>query len=210
MERYNFLLVDDDMLVREGVSALLRQESFVGEIHEASNLVEFEVCLRTNHIDIILLDFRLKDANGIELIGHLRTLALAPKVIVLTGYESIDLIINLLKAGVHGIVYKLDGYRSILQTVKGVMQGGYFFTEKIMQLIQQNAHRWETIPPVALGGNDKELLRAIAEGLTTKEMAVRLRMTEGTAETYRVRLLKKVGATNTAELLAYAYRNGLL
>jgi len=210
MEQYNFLLVDDEVLLREGVRSLLAREDFVSEILEASNLLEFDKCLRENRVDIVLLDFRLKGANGLELMEHLKTLELAPKVIVLTGLEGTELLVNLLKAGVNGVVFKLDGYSAILQSIRGVMQGGYFFSEKMMKLIQQNVNRWESIPPVTLNVQDKVMLRSIAEGLTTKEIAVQMKMTEGTTETYRVRLLKKVGVANTAALLAYAYRNGLL
>lgn len=210
MEQYNFLLVDDEVLLREGVRSLLAREDFVAEIFEASNLLEFDKCLRENRVDIVLLDFRLKGANGLELMEHLKALELAPKVIVLTGLEGTELLVNLLKAGVNGVVFKLDGYGAILQSIKGVMQGGYFFSDKTMKLIQQNVNRWESIPPVILNVQDKVMLRSIADGLTTKEIAVQMKMTEGTTETYRVRLLKKIGVANTAALLAYAYRNGLL
>ncbi len=70
MDKYNFLLVDDDMLLREGVRSLLAKEPFVNELHEASTLDQFDASLRMNKIDFILLDFRLKDVNAMELIGH--------------------------------------------------------------------------------------------------------------------------------------------
>jgi DNA-binding CsgD family transcriptional regulator len=66
------------------------------------------------------------------------------------------------------------------------------------------------VPPVVLSFQENELLKIIASGLTTKEMSVRLRMTEATTETYRTRLIKKLGVPNSAALLAYAYRNGIL
>ncbi len=210
MDQYNFLLVDDDMLLREGVRSLLAKEPFVGGLYEAATLDQFDAALRMNQIDFILLDFRLKDINGMELIEHVKTMNLNPKIIVLTGLESAEIVVNLLKAGVHGIVFKLDGYAAILASIHGVIGSGSFFTEKIMKLIQQNVHRWETIPPVVLTPTEKEILRAVADGLTTKETAARLRQPETTTETYRTRLLKKVGVANTAGLIAYAYRNGLL
>jgi DNA-binding NarL/FixJ family response regulator len=210
MTRYNFLIVDDDMLLREGVSALLAKEPFVDRLYEAATLDQFDASLRMHRIDFILLDFRLKDINGMELIDHVKTMGLAPKIIVLTGLESAEIVVNLLKAGVNGIVFKLDGYAAILAGIHGVMQSGAFFTDKIMKLIQQNVHRWESIPPVVLTATEKEILRAVADGLTTKETAARLRQPETTTETYRQRLLKKVGVANAAGLIAYAYRNGLL
>jgi len=210
MDQYNFLLVDDDILLREGVSSLLSKEPFVAELYEAGNFEQFDMVMRTQKIDFILLDFRLKDVNGMELIEHVKTMNLEPKIIVLTGFESAELVVNLLKAGINGIVFKLDGYAAILSSIQSVIQSGFFSTEKIMKIIQQNAHRWDTIPPVVLTAIEKEILHAVADGLTTKETAARLRQPESTTETYRQRLLKKLGVVNAAGLIAYAYRNGLL
>lgn len=129
---------------------------------------------------------------------------------MLTGLEGTELLMNLLKAGVHGIVYKLDGYKEILKTIQAVMDKGSYFSQKVLNVIQANAHRWDQVPPVVLNFLEKELLKAIASGLTTKEIASQLKMSDATAETYRIRLIRKVGVQNTAGLMAYAYRNGIL
>jgi DNA-binding CsgD family transcriptional regulator len=77
-------------------------------------------------------------------------------------------------------------------------------------LIQANVSRWDNIPSVSLNVQEIEILKAIAGGSVTKEIAIELKMAETTAETYRNRLMKKVGVPNSAALLAYAYRNGIL
>jgi DNA-binding NarL/FixJ family response regulator len=117
---------------------------------------------------------------------------------------------NLLQSGVHGIVYKLDGYNEILKTIRGIIEKGSYFSPKILNIIQTNAHRWDHVPPVVLTLPERDLLKAIASGLTTKEIASILKMTDSTTETYRIRLIKKMGLHNTAGLIAYAYRNGIL
>lgn len=209
MRKLNFLLVEDEALIREGLRSLLEKEDFVREIYEASNANEFKEQIRKG-IDFVLMDFRLSDTNGLELLSILKKEPEQPKVIILTGLEGTELIINLLKSGVHGIVYKLEGYKEILKTIKKVLETGSFFSEKIVNIIQANAHRWDEVPPVALNLPDRELLKALATGLTTKEIAILLKMSEATAETYRIRLIKRVGVHNTAGLLAFAYRNGIL
>ncbi len=90
------------------------------------------------------------------------------------------------------------------------METGSYFSENIMGIIQANSHRWDVLPPVNLNLNEHELLKAVASGLTTKEIASLLKMSHATAETYRIRLMRKVGVHNTAGLVAYAYRNGIL
>jgi DNA-binding NarL/FixJ family response regulator len=209
MTKFNFLLVEDEALIREGLRSLLEKEPFVKEIHEACNGKQFREQIKKD-IDFVVMDFRLSDTNGLDLLALLKKEIIQPKVIMLTGLEGTELLMNLLKAGVHGIVYKLDGYSEILRTIQSVMDKGSYFTQKVMNIIQANAHRWDHVPPVVLNFAERELLKAIASGLTTKEIASQLKMSDATAETYRIRLLKKVAVQNTAGLMAYAYRNGIL
>lgn len=209
MQKMNFLLVEDEALLREGLRALLERESFAGEIYEASDAVQFKSQIRKS-IDFVLMDFRLVDTNGLELLSILKKENIRAKVIMLTGLEGAELLMNLLKAGVDGIVYKLDGYGEIVATINGVLQKGSYFSPKILRIIQENAHRWDRMPPVILTPSEREMLKAIASGLTTKELASLLKLSDSTAETYRIRLIKKVGVLNTAGMIAFAYRNGIL
>jgi DNA-binding NarL/FixJ family response regulator len=211
MDRINILLVEDEALLRDGLRALLKKEDFVNEVYEAYDLKTFNEQLIAHTIDVILMDIRLQGTNGMELLSLLKKRNKDhPKVIAVTGLEGVELMINLLKVGVHGIVFKLDGYLEILKTITAVLKSEGYFPERILKIIQTNAHCWDSVPPVVLSFQEKELLKAIASGMTTKEIAVSLKMTESTIETYRIRLIKKVGLTNTAALLAYSYRNGIL
>lgn len=198
------------MLLREGLKGLLAREPFVKNIFEAATLQEFTQVVEGNDIDIVLMDIRLKGTNGLELLRILKSKNIPSRVIAVTGLEGVELIINLLKAGVQGIVFKLDGYQEILAAIKTIMNADSYFQDKIMKIIQTNANRWDQVPPVLLNFQENEMLRSIARGLTTKQIAHDLKMSEATAETYRIRLIKKLGVSNTAALLAYAYRNGIL
>lgn len=209
-KRINILLVEDEALIRQGLRALLEKEDFVREIYEAGNAQEFHSQMSQHRVDIILLDAKLPGIKGQELLADLTKKDDHPKVIAVTGMEGVEIIINLLKSGVNGVVFKLDGYSEIVKTIREVMTSGHYFQEKISGIIESNAHRWDHVPPVSLTFQENELLRIIASGLTTKEMAVQLKMTEATTETYRTRLIKKLGVPNSAALLAYAFRNGLL
>ena len=210
MKLQKVLIVEDEALIREGLKSLLSKEEFIERVFEASTRKEFQAIIEQHTFDVVLMDFKLPDTNGLELLGMLKKRNPKAKVIVVTGLDGVELLVNLLKAGVNGIVYKLDGYREILKTLEMVVQEESYFPEKVMKIIQKNAGTWEDIPPVTLTFSEKEMLRILARGLTTKEMAVELRMTEATTETYRSRLMKKVSAPNTAALLAFAFRNGLL
>jgi DNA-binding NarL/FixJ family response regulator len=210
VQHVSILLVDDETLFREGLRALLCKEDFIVEIYDAANAKEFRSQLQLHPIDVVLLDMRLPGVKGLELLLELRKRKNPPKVIALTGLEGLELIINLLKSGVNGIAFKLDGYSEILKTLKAVIEGGSYFQEKILKIIQNNTHCWENAPPVLLNFLETELLLAISQGHTTKVIASLLKMTEATTETYRIRLIKKLKAPNTAALLAYAFKNGIL
>lgn len=210
MDRVNILIVDDEALIREGLRSLLQTEPFAGGIYEAADSQQFETQIRRNRIDIILLDIRLRNTTGVELLDSIRRMTPRPKVIAVTGMEGVELIINLLKRGVDGIVYKLDGYEEIRKTIRSILASGNYFPDKILRIIQSNAKAWEHTPSVVLTVQELDILKALARGSITKEIANELKMAEATAETYRLRLIKKVGVSNTAALLAYAYRNGIL
>ena len=210
MNKLKILIVDDEALLRQGLRSMLEKEEFIQTIHEAGDAEEFQRELKEHSFDIILLDIRLRQSSGLELLKQIKDHPTQPKVIAVTGLDGIELMINLLKSGVHGIVYKLDGYNEIIKSIQAIASLGTYFPETILRIIQANANRWDNIPPVVLSFQEKELLKAIATGSTTKAIASELKMTESTTETYRVRLMKKVGVPNTAALLAYAYRNGIL
>ncbi len=210
MKRINILLVDDEVLIRQGLRSLLEKEDFIDTIVEAGNAQEFYQQVNAIPLDIILLDVRLPGVKGPDLLGTVMSRPAAPKVIAVTGLEGVELVINLLKAGVSGIVFKLDGYTEIARAIRDVMTTGHYFQEKITRIIELNAYRWDHVPPVSLTYHENELIHVISLGLTTKEVAQKMKMSEATAETYRTRLLKKLGVPNTAALLAYAYRNGIL
>jgi DNA-binding NarL/FixJ family response regulator len=208
--KLNILIVDDEALLRQGVRSMLEKEDFIQAIYEAESEEGFTKNLTENRIDIILLDIRLRKTSGLELLKILEGLPVRPKVIAVTGLDGVELIINLLKSGVHGIVYKLDGYGEIINAIKTISISGTYFPENILKIIQANAQRWDEVPTTLLSFQEKELLKAIANGATTKEIAEELKMSSSTAETYRIRLMKKLGVSNTAALLAYAFRNGIL
>lgn len=208
--KIDVLLVDDEAMVRQGFKALLSTENSIKAIYEAGNASEFKKQLATVPIDVILLDIRLKDTNGLELMEVIKKSAQQPKVIAVTGLDGSEMIINLLKAGINGIVHKLDGFDEVLKAIKTVMISDSYFPSNILRIIQNNLHRWEKIHSVPLTAQEKDILKALADGQTTKEIAPQLKVTLATAETYRVRLMRKVGVQNTAGLLAYAFRNGIL
>jgi len=210
MKKINILLVEDELLIRQGLRALLEREALIRYVFEAGNAKEFREVISEHQIDIVLLDMKLPGVRGLDLIAEVNRRPERPAIIVVTGFDGVELMINLLKSGVSGVVFKLDGYNEVLKAILEVIKTGHYYQDKVSRLIQEYAHHWDEMPPVSLSFQENELLRIIASGATTKEMAVQLKMTEATTETYRTRLIRKIGVPNTAALIAYAFRNGIL
>jgi DNA-binding NarL/FixJ family response regulator len=210
VNKIKILIVDDDALLREGLKSLLEKEEMISVIYEANDEDSALQQISNNLINLILLDVRLRNGSGLNVLKKIDSFPNKPKVIAVTGLDGVEVIVSLLKAGVNGIVYKLDGYAEIFKAIKATLLSGSYFPDSILKIIQANAHRWDQIPSMILSFQEKELLKAIASGTTTKEIAVTFKMSPATAETYRIRLMKKLGVSNTAALLAYAFRNGLL
>ncbi|HET9485930.1 MAG TPA: response regulator transcription factor, partial [Chryseosolibacter sp.] len=187
MEQVSILIVDDEALIREGLRSLLEKESFVSRIYEAGDADQFRAHLSSRRVDLVLLDIRLRGGSGVELLESMKKVHPRPKTIAVTGMEGVELIINLLKCGVDGIVYKLDGYEEIRKTIKSILAEGNYFPDRILKIIQSNSKEWGHAPTVILNDQEMEILRALARGSITKEIANQLKMAQATAETYRLR-----------------------
>lgn len=136
MNKINILIIDDEALLREGLTALLKKEDFVRDVHEASCLRECYEKMAVHRIDLILLDIRLQGASGLEVLTGLKKKRIPPKMIAVTGLEGAEVVIALLKKGIDGIVHKLDGYKEIVAAIKSVMgPHGTYFQEKTIKII---------------------------------------------------------------------------
>ena len=202
------LVVDDEEPILELLKYNLEKNGY--EVKTAQDGARAVDIAKRFIPDLVLLDIRLRNTTGVELLGSLKKMELSPKVIAVTGMEGVELIVNLLKLGVDGVVYKLDGYDEIKKTIMSILASENYYPENVRRIIQSNANSWDRTPTVVLKAKELKILKAIARGSITKEIANELKLAEATAETYRLRLIKKLGVTNTAGLLAYAYRNGIL
>jgi DNA-binding NarL/FixJ family response regulator len=211
MKKVNILIVDDHALFRQGLRALLVKEPFVNAIYEAEDADTFLRQLTSTDIQVILLDVRLKRTNGFELMKKIKPEDGSPAIIAVTSLGGTEVIIDLLKVGVQGIIYKSDDYSEIVKTIKAVLHSKSYFPESVLEVIRDNIQQWNEVSSVVtLLPYEKDILKAIAEGATTKEIARDLKMSPKTVETYRLRLMKRLRTSNSAVLVAYAFKNGIL
>jgi DNA-binding NarL/FixJ family response regulator len=210
MEPKDFLMVEDEAMIRQLLRPLLQTEPFVRNIYEARNRDEFEALLSKN-IDIVLLDMKLRETHGLDLIPIIKKKSKDIKIIVVTGKEGKQLMSDLVDLGVHGIVYKLEGYTELRKAILESIRGKCYLTPRALEILVESRPEYKKGHAIKkLKKTDHEILRHIAAGLTSKDIAKKCKMTLETVETYRKRLLQKANVPNTAALLVWAYENGLL
>jgi DNA-binding NarL/FixJ family response regulator len=201
------LLVDDHPVVRDGLVAVLEDETdfqivgSVGTVDEALRLVPR---LRP---DVILLDLELPGTGGIEALPRLAETSPDSRVIIFTAYDSDERVMAAIKGGAKGYVLKGAAAGEITQAVRAVHAGGSHLTPRVAAKIMAQVAGPR---PASLTGRERQVLRLVAEGLATKQIALRLGISERTVKFHVTSVLNKLGAENRAQAVAVASQRGLI
>jgi DNA-binding NarL/FixJ family response regulator len=203
------VLGDDHPLVRQGVRRLLEREEF-DVLGEASDGLEVVGLAQHHRPDVVLLDLSMPVMNGIGAVRELSRVSPATKVFILTMHTEEHYILEALRAGVKGCVSKTQAPEHLLQAIREVCRGGVYLSPSVSGVVVQGYLSKSETPYDPLTDREKQVLQLIAEGKTTKEVAVILGVSVKTAESHRSSLMAKLDIHSTAELVRYAIRRGLV
>ncbi len=198
MSRTRILIADDHEVVRKGVRSILESEPGLEVVAEASNGREVVERATATKPDVVVLDIGMPELNGLEATRHLLKASPKSEVLILTVYETEELIREVLRAGARGYVLKSDAGRLLLSAVETVSAHKPFFTSHQKQ------------PATPFTPREREVLQLLAEGRTNKEVAAVLGIGLKTVETHRMNLMAKLGVHSVVELVHYAIRNGIV
>lgn len=207
------LLADDHFIVRRGLKALLDAEprcEVLGEASTGREVVEKTVSLKPN---VVVLDARMPELNGVEATRRIRKEAPDSQVLVLTMHDSEYLVLELLRAGALGYVLKTDAARDLVLAVESVSQGRPFFTSPVARLVLQgylNSVPDDLQSPPALSPRQREVVQLLAEGRSNKEVACTLRISLKTAERHRANVMRALNLRSICELVHYAVRQNII
>ena len=208
------LLIDDHRLLRDGLRALLARHHEFRVTGEAGDGASALRAVRSQPFDIVLLDVHLPDMNGIEVAR--RILAVFPeiKVIVLSSDHSHDCVHEALLAGVSGYILKDNATDDLLRALHTVVAGQLYLCPEVSTDIVAS-YRSGLLPNVAppqpiLSERELQVLKLLADGLRSKEIADNLGIGAKSVETYRARLMEKLKLGSVAELTRYAVREGIV
>lgn len=210
--KIKLLLADDHAIVRQGIRSSLAGFHSISVIGEAQTGKEAVRMTRQLAPDVVLMDLNMPEMSGLEATPLVRKTCPATKVLALTVHDNEEYVFEMLRAGAHGYVLKDTSPAELVRAVEAVVRGQAFFSPRVSSMLLENFRdkpvKSETAP--ALSNREQQILQNIAQGATGKEIASRLKLSVRTVETYRVRLKRKLGARNIAELLTRARQQGVL
>jgi DNA-binding NarL/FixJ family response regulator len=203
------LLADDHLIVRQGLKVLLEREGFsvVGEASDGREALQLAQNLR---FDVAVLDLAMPLLNGIDAGRAILQACPKAKVILLTMHTEDHHILGALRAGIKGYVLKSKAAEELVQAIREVSRGKLYLTPGASETVVQAYLTKTELPSEPLSPRERELLQLIAEGKTTKEAAELLGISTKTAESHRTRIMQKLNIHETASLVRYAIRIGLV
>ena len=205
------LIIDDHSIVRRGLSEVFADEFSELKIGQADNSRAALELITTQEWDIILLDINIPGRSGLDVLSEIKRLRPQTPVLVISAYPEEEFAIRALKLGASGYLNKSSASDEIVAAAKKAMAGGKYVTavlaEKLAATVGGDLQR---APHESLSGRELQVLQMIAKGMTIKEIAAELALSEKTVGTYRSRISVKMGLATNVELTRYALQNRLV
>lgn len=207
------VIADDHRLVRESLVAVLTAGGeclVVGQAGDGASAIQQVIALQPR---VAIIDITMPGLNGIEVVRRLRQESPTTRCLVLTMHEEEEYLLQVVRAGAAGYLVKDSPAAELLEAVREVAAGRTHFGAEAARILAEQVQRPERAaddPYGALTAREREVFHLIVEGRTTKEIARRLAISVKTAENHRSRLMAKLGARNSAEIVRYAARKGLI
>ncbi|MCM5663688.1 response regulator [Galbibacter mesophilus] len=209
MNTINIVLADDHVLVRDGIKSILEDDQSIKVIDEASNGKEALEIIANHKPDLLVVDIRMPEMNGIEVVKHLKKSSPEVKALVLSMHDSEEYVVQSIQAGADGYLLKGSSKEEFLKALHTVADGGKYFTGDVSSIIINNfvdgkpIEKTDTATIEAdfnLTKREKQILTHVLKGLSNKEIAEELKISKRTAEVHRFNLMKKLDVKNQIEL----------
>ncbi len=215
MEKIKIIIADDHTIFRQGLRMLLAQEDDMEVVGEAADGIEALELAKKHNPDIILLDIAMPNMDGVQVAGKIKKSLPRIKIIVLTSYSDDQFLYEFLKLGVSGFVLKDSASQELIYSIRKSHEGMVFFdpsvSKKVMEKFTQvSGGKSDFVNYGKLSDREKEVLRLVAEGCATKEVAEKLYISPKTVENHRANIMKKLNIRDRTGLTKYALRLGLI
>jgi DNA-binding NarL/FixJ family response regulator len=214
---FRILVADDHEVVRRGLCALLRNQpdwDVCGEAKDGRDAVEKVLLLKP---EVVILDIGMPNLNGLEATRQILKANPQVKVLILTLHDSDQVVQEVLNAGARGFLLKTDAARDLVVAVEALRRNKIYFTPKVAAMVLDGYLRPQEPDTVAqararnrLTPREREIVQLLAEGKSSKEVAVALGLSVKTAETHRSNIMRKLDLHSVSDLVLYAVRNNIV
>lgn len=203
-DKANLLIIEDHDIVALGLKTLLAGNTDLGNIDNATTAKQAMEMTVKQHYDLYIIDVELPDMSGIDLVNSLKTLSPDSAFIFHTVHDELWTLRQMMKSGADGIVMKSDDTAELLTAISHVLNGGNYYSSNYRQACEE----MERFQP--LSAREIEVLQLIADGLMTRDIAQRLFVSDNTIEFHRKRIMRKLGASNMAQLVKQGVARGYI
>lgn len=211
LKKIKVMLVDDHVLIREGIKQILELEDDIVVIGQANDGKEAVEKAKLFNLEVILLDINMPTLNGIETLRKFKDLGIKSKIIMLTIHEDREYIMETLKLGANGYILKDSNADSFIQGIREVVAGKQYIQPRIANLLNISSKfvdkELEKIN--RLTKREYEVLILIAEGLNNKDIAFRIFISEKTVKNHVSSILKKLELNDRVQAAIFAYKNNI-
>ena len=212
---YDILLVDDHRLMRDGIRTILERGSefrVVGAVESGTDAVQF---CRKSHPDLVIMDIGLPGMNGIEATTEILRHSPQTRVLILSMYDDESSVLGAIRSGARAFVLKRASSGDLVDALRTVARGGSYLSSQVSDRLLTRIQRGDLqlrnnkVPLEVLSPRELQVLRLVAEGKTSKDIAVLLDLGLQTVRSYRKTLMKKLGVNNVAGLTQMALAAGV-
>ena len=217
MGHLRILVADDHEVILSGLCSLLEEQAGWKVIARVQDGYHALVKTRELKPDISILDISMPRLNGLDAARKIKIAVPETKVLILTMHESDELVSEALKAGASGYVTKADSWPDLILAVKALRSGKTFFTPRVDPLILENFlagrnanNKWNAQDKNRLTSRQREIVQLLAEGRSSKEVAILLNLSTKTIESHRANVMRRLDCHCLPDLVRYALRNNII
>ena len=212
MSRYLIVLADDHVMVRQGIRRIVEDNPEFQVVAEASDGLELFDLLQNAPANLIIADITMPNISGIEATRRLKTLYPEMKVLILTMHKGKELLEHAIAAGADGYLLKEDAPRELMTAIAAIRRGEIYMSPLIVPYIRDLYLRSlrPADRPGILSARETEILKLIAEGKSSKEIAAILFLSIRTVDNHRARIMKKLNVNKNIDLVRYALSMGYI
>ncbi len=205
MSHINILIADDHQIVIEGLKMILEAYEELHVVAEVNNGVQVLSYLESNPVDIVILDINMPEMDGIQCAKKIKKNYPEIKVIILTMYAQKSFVEEILKIGIDGCLLKNNTGKELAEAIKRVHSGSSYFDQ--IQNFNDNDQKHREYK---ISDREIEIIRKLAEGMTSSQISATLFISEHTVKTHRKNILRKLDLHSSSELIKYALNQGII